>query len=131
MKIHKRINGGQYPIRFDVFLGYGNADKEAIYKKICKGARRANVRRLFDTIQNTDIDSKAGWHIGYNGHYVVIMHLFNADIPKYYGTFQHELHHCVKASGRHLAFPVSEATEEYYAYLTGYITELVYKRIWG
>lgn len=130
MKYHKRINGGQYPILFDVFLNYGNKDKEAIYAKLSKGITRSTFRELHHLIESTDLEEKSGWHFCYNGVYVIQMHLFNIHRPHYYGVFQHELQHCVRASGRHLAFPQSEAAEEYYCYLTGYVTEKVYAKLW-
>lgn len=130
MKYHKRIHGGQYPILFDVFLNYGNADKEAIYAKLAKGITRTTFKELRWLIDGTDLNVKSGWHFCYNGVYVIQMAHFNVDKAYYYGAFQHELHHCVKAAGRHLAFPASEAAEEFYAYLTGYVTERVYAKLW-
>jgi hypothetical protein len=130
MKYHKRITGGQYPIRFDVFLGYGNKDKPALFARLERGLSRSVFKELRWIIENTDLDIKSGWHFCYGGAYVIQMAHFNVNSAHYYGTFQHELHHCVRAAGRHLAFPQSEAAEEFYAYLTGYVTERVYAGLW-
>lgn len=131
MKFHKRINGGQYPIKFDVFLNYCNKDKELIYGKISKGISKSTYHILQDIIEATDLEEKAGWHFAYSGHYIIVISYFNADVPHYYGILQHELEHCIRASGRYLAFRQSEESEEYYCYLSGYLTEKIYERLWS
>lgn len=127
---HIRINGGQYPLKFDVFLNFGNKDKPAMLSKIGRGISRATLSELRAIIQDTDIEDKAGWHFQYHGHYVVVIPLFNPDVPYYYGILHHELQHGIRESGRHLGYRQSEDCEEFYCYLHGHLTERIYRRLW-
>lgn len=127
---HIRINGGQYPVRFDVFLNYGNKDKQTIVSKISSGIRRSTLSKLREIIQLTDLEETAGWHFAYNGHYVVVIPVFNAELPYYYGVLHHELQHGIRESGRYLGFRQTEDCEEYFCYLHGHLTERIYKRLW-
>jgi hypothetical protein len=130
LKKHIRINGGQYPVKFDVFLGYGNRDKPEILRLLAKNLYKSTYNGLADIIQATDIDVKAGWHFAFGGVFVVVLPVFNVNIPHYYGILHHELEHNIRAAGRHLHFRQSEECEEFYCYLSGHLTERIYRRLW-
>lgn len=58
-----------------------------------------------------------------DGHFTLIALPFHTDIPQLANTVAHEVFHAVHAILREKGLKLTNASEEAYAYLTGYITE--------
>ncbi len=123
------ITPNTYPLKFSVFLGYGNKDKDAILAAIT-GVSAYTKKHIGREIRETDLDGTHVWTFTCHTYFAVVLPVWK-DEPAYYGELQHELLHCVMEAGKKVNFKLSEDSEEFYTYMLQFLTERIYRRLWS
>lgn len=112
-----------YP--FDVMVSFGQTDDELL-------------KTLSKSLTDDEIKDKKLWSIEKNGDGRTV--LFGSGqtlirmpkVPKSvkeYGTLQHEIFHATEFILSHIGMSLCKKSDEAYAYLIGYLTTEIYKRI--
>ena len=129
MKHAIHIKPNTYPIKFVVLLGYGDRHKADIMREI-RGASATSVKHLKREIRATALDLSYGWTFISGGLIVIILPKWK-NATEFYAVIHHEICHAVFAAGKRCAFRLSEESEEFYCYMTQYLTTAVYRRLWA
>lgn len=122
------ITPNTYPVKYSIFLGYNNKDKQLIYHNIV-GVSNYTKKHISKEIADTDLHSEHAWCFTCSTYIVIILPIWKHD-PEYYALLQHELLHAVIYSGTKCGFKLSEDSEEYYTYMVQYLTQQAYKKLW-
>lgn len=128
MKYSIVITPNNYPIRFQVLLGYGDKNKGEIVDAI-KGVSAYVKKHMIKEILETDLSEAHGWCFTCSTYIAIILPVWKNE-PEYYGALQHEILHGVIYSGKKCGFKISEDSEEYYTYMLQFVTNKIYKTLW-
>ncbi len=109
-----------YP--FDVMVSIGE-DDEVLKKKLIKHGANVN---------NTDLShhhTQRGRCIMFEDHQTLIRLYQFPKTPTQFGHLQHEIFHAVEFVMDRMNMPLTKESDEAYAYLIGYLTTEIYKRL--
>lgn len=112
-----------YP--FDVMFSFGETDEQVV--------TRLNKYGI-DTTDNkgwTFEETTRGRCIIFEGNQTLIRLLEYPETVEHYGCLQHEIFHAAHFIMRKMGFKLKVSSGEAYAYLIGYLTEQIYKKING
>ncbi len=110
---------------FDVMVSIGETDAD-LFKKL----KRHGIEDTdFEVAQYTD-DSCMGRYALFPGNQTLIRIRKSPKTPEEYGTLQHEIFHAVSCILDRMGMElVILKSDEAYGYLTGYLTEEIYKKL--
>ncbi len=112
-----------YP--FNVMVSFGQTDDDLL-------------KTLSNSLTDDEIKDKEFWSVEKNGHGRTV--LFGSGqtlirmpkVPKTskeYGSLQHEIFHATEFILSHIGMSLCKKSDEAYAYLIGYLTTEIYKKI--
>lgn len=110
-----------YP--FDVIVSISESD-EALFKKLKK--RGIDVA---DTNLSVYSNTTRGRTIIFSGNQSLIRMYELRDTPEWYGNLAHEVFHAVEFILERVGMKLTMKSDEAYAYLVGYITTEIFKRL--
>lgn len=125
MKKYIRILNPIYPFTINVFLNY--TDINEIKKKIvveCEPTHN-KIHRKLDKIKLKDSD---GYCFESGGWIFIIIQDFKNN-PVSFDTLHHEISHAVDFSAHYIGMKQHKRIREYSAYMHGFITNQIYKKI--
>ena len=110
-----------YP--FDVMVSFGESDDVLFAKLKKKGVD------ITDTNLSVYSDTQRGRTIMFKGNQTLIRMYELRDTPHWYGNLAHEIFHAVEFIMERIGMELTIKSDEAYAYLIGYLTEEIYKKI--
>jgi len=120
-----KISNEIYPFRFHILLGFRTIDEIKKVLKL-KTARDTNALRKY--LDEIDWDISDGRATEFKGNIFILVKEFKGS-PRCYDTLHHEIVHAVVMSAEYIGLELHKSTEEYYAYMTGYLTKKIYKQL--
>lgn len=120
-----QISNEIYPFTINVFINYTNPTE--IIKKInidCEGTQQ-KVNKKFNKLK---FDTFDGYCFEKNGWIFIIVKQFNGT-PLSYNTLHHEITHAVDFSAHYIGIKQKSRVKEYSAYMHGFITNQIYKKL--
>jgi hypothetical protein len=125
MKKYLKISNEIYPFKFHVLLGFKTMED---IKKVLKLKTFKDTNALRKYLEEIDWESSAGRTTEYKGNIIVLIKDFKGN-PECYDTLHHELIHAINMSAEYIGIEFHKSTEEYFAYLTGFLTKKIYKEL--
>ena len=117
MKKHIKIQSDIYPVKFHILLDFKDI---TTLKKCIKFPKKETVTEVHKLIDELDLDAAHGYTLMHKGNiFVMVKEFFSS--PECYDTLCHELIHAVNMSAEYLGITYSKESEEYYAYLYGFL----------
>lgn len=112
-----------YP--FDIMVSFGETNEEI-------GKRLSKYGLTPDDIQLASFTSETieGRSVMFSSNQSLIRLRYLPKKPKHFGYLQHEIFHCVSFILWRIGMPLEiEKSDEAYAYLIGYVTDEIYKKL--
>ncbi len=113
------VKYGSYP--YEVMVSIGQSDEARL--RALKKHFNKKIRRSDNTLENQD-----GLCIDFGGDSMIAVRAFK-DEPEWYGALSHEIFHAVFNLFNHIEMPLSESSNEAYAYVLDFLTTEIYKRL--
>ena len=120
-----KIKQPVYPFKFHVLFGYKTISELKGVIVCTKKKHTLNVHELIDDLNMDGVD---GYTLHYNGNIYIIIKSFNGS-PRDYDTLHHEIVHGVNYAAEYIGIEYNKSSEEFYAYLTGFLTGKIYKEL--
>jgi hypothetical protein len=124
-KYYIRIKPEMYPFKLHVLLNYATLDELKADISLKNKYHTNNLHRIIDEL---DWDNAHGYTWGYKGHIFVVVKFFNKNLHSF-DTLHHELVHAMSYCADYIGVVWTKESEEFYAYLNGYITRKIYMEI--
>ncbi len=120
-----QITNDIYPFTVNVFINY--TDPKEIIKKINIDCDETH-RKVHKKINKLKFPTFDGYCFEKNGWIFIIVNEFNSS-PLSYNTLHHEITHAVDFSAHFIGIKQKHRVREYSAYMHGFITNQIYKKI--
>ena len=108
-----------------MFLNY-KTSKEL--KDLIKIKNRHTHKLITDKIDSLDMDNADGYSFEVGAYIFIIVKSFK-NTPFSHNILQHEITHAVFLSGDYIGIEYNKANEEYYAYMSGFITQQIHSKL--
>lgn len=115
-----------YPFKIHIFLGFDNIEK---IKPYIKAKKKSNTKIIHDKIDEELKVNRLAFTDEILGHIIIVIKDFKGCIDCY-DTLHHEITHAVDFSAEYIGIEQPTYIREYHAYLHGFITKEIYKKIW-
>ena len=126
MKKHYiRILNPIYPFKIHVFL---NCTSVSEIKSKVKSRKKEYTKSLHEKIDELDFKNVHGRAFEHLGHIIIFVKKFNGK-PECYDSLHHEITHAVDLSAEYIGIEQPTYVREYSAYMHGFITNQIYKKI--
>lgn len=113
-----------YPFKFHLLIGFKTISELKRVIVYPSKKHTSNVHELLDDLNMSAVD---GYTLHYSGNiYIIIKSLKEY---KDYDTLHHEIVHAVNYAAEHIGIEPHKSSEEFYSYLTGFLTGRIYKEL--
>lgn len=125
MKKYIKILNPIYPFKFHIFIGYDSLDE---VKKILHLKKREDTKSVHQLIDNLDYANAHAYTEHYKGNILILIKKFEKK-PLCFDTLHHEIIHAINFAAEYIGIEYNKGSEEFYAYLTGFLTKEIYGKI--
>ena len=126
-KIKLIIKNDMYPFKFYIFINY--IDKDEIKKLVkYKKGYEAHKQTIEEQINGANLTTCTAITFYHETILGVILPPTKDKIERF-DSLNHELFHLVSKAGKTIGLVQSEDSEEFYAYLQGWLTKKIYPKI--
>lgn len=119
------ITNNIYPFKFHILLGFKTMDD---FKKVLKLKTRKATNEARKYLDDIDLEGCEARTTEFKGNIFILVKNFKGS-PGCYDTLQHEILHAVIMSAEFIGLELHKSTEEYYAYMVGFLTKKIYKEL--
>ena len=119
---HFKIISEMYPIKFHVILDFKDI---SVLKKSIKFTKKETITEVHKLIDELDFDNAHGYTFIHKGNIFLMVKEFTGTAGCY-DTLMHELTHVINMAAEYIGISYSKDSEEFYAYLQGYLTKRIF-----
>ena len=114
-----------YPVKFHVVLDFKTV---AELKKSIKFPSKETVTEIHKLIDELDWNNAHGYTMIYKGNIFLMVKEFTGTAGCY-DTLMHELIHTINMAADYIGISYSKDSEEWYAYLQGFLTKKIFEAL--
>jgi len=125
MKHYIEISNPIFPFTFHVLLNYKTIPE--IKKRVTSECEQ-HTKKIHKRLDKLKWDESQGYSDECKGWIFILIKDFNGT-PKCYDTLHHEIVHAVDFSAKFIGIKHHKSSREYFAYMTGFLTNQIYQKL--